>query len=89
MRGYGRNYDFGHLLDCASGLNRLALLEYSKEVIKLSKAHVKQRPLWAKLHPLSPGHAKPDLSDFARLATNDQITKALKVGLQQAQTLLT
>ncbi|KAL2622804.1 hypothetical protein R1flu_003009 [Riccia fluitans] len=33
------------------------------------------------------GHAKPDLSNFARLATYDQIT--LKVGLQQAQTLLT
>ncbi|KAL2651960.1 hypothetical protein R1flu_020088 [Riccia fluitans] len=89
MRGYERNYDFGYLLDCASGLNRLAVLEYGKEVVKLSKAHVKQRPLWAKLHPLPPGHAKPALSDFARLATDDQITKALKVGLQQAQTLLT
>ncbi|KAL2610848.1 hypothetical protein R1flu_022540 [Riccia fluitans] len=89
MRGYERNYDFGDLLDCASGLNCLAVLEYGEDVIKLSKAHVKQRPLWTKLHPLPPGHAKPDLSDFARLATNDQITKALKVGLQQAQTLLT
>ncbi|KAL2629652.1 hypothetical protein R1flu_014338 [Riccia fluitans] len=89
MRGYERNYDFGDLLDCASGLNRLAALEYSKEAIKLSKAHVKQRSLWVKLHPLPPGHAKPDLSNFARLATDDQITKALKGGLQQAQTLLT
>ncbi|KAL2621273.1 hypothetical protein R1flu_001478 [Riccia fluitans] len=87
--GSERNYDFGDLLDCASGLNRLAVLEYGEDVIKLSKAHVKQRPLWAKLHPLPPGHAKPDLSDFARLATDDQITEALKVGLQQAQTLLT
>ncbi|KAL2612173.1 hypothetical protein R1flu_023865 [Riccia fluitans] len=34
-------------------------------------------------------HAKPDLSNFARLVTDDQITEALKVGLQQAQTLLT
>ncbi|KAL2622603.1 hypothetical protein R1flu_002808 [Riccia fluitans] len=89
MRRYERNYDFGDLLDCASGLNPLALLEYGKEVIKLPKAHVKQRPLWAKLHPLPPGHAKPNLSDFTRLATDDQITEALKVGLQQAQTLLT
>ncbi|KAL2632184.1 hypothetical protein R1flu_016870 [Riccia fluitans] len=89
MRGYERNYDFGDLLDCASGLNRLAVLEYGVDVIKLSKAHVKQIPLWAKLHPLPPGHAKPDLSDFARLATDDQITEALTVGLQQAQTLLT
>ncbi|KAL2642793.1 hypothetical protein R1flu_010380 [Riccia fluitans] len=89
MRGYERNYDFGDLLDCASGLNHLAALEYSKEAIKLSKAHVKQRPLWAKLHSLSPGHAKPDLSDFARLVIDDQITKALKVGLQEAQSLLT
>ncbi|KAL2621311.1 hypothetical protein R1flu_001516 [Riccia fluitans] len=87
--GYERNYDFGDLLDCASGLNHLAVLEYSEDVVKLSKAQVKQRPLWAKLHPLPPGHAKPDLSDFARLATDDQITKALKVGLQQVQTLLT
>ncbi|KAL2612088.1 hypothetical protein R1flu_023780 [Riccia fluitans] len=84
MRGYERNYDFGDLLDCASGLNRLAVLEYSEEVVKLSKAHVKQRPLWAKLHPLPLGHAKPDMADFARLATDDQITEALKVGLQQA-----
>ncbi|KAL2632676.1 hypothetical protein R1flu_004155 [Riccia fluitans] len=89
MRGYERNYDFGNLLDCASGLNHLAILEYGEDVVKLSKAHVKQRPLWVKLHPLPPGHVKPDLSDFARLATDDQITKALKVGLQQAQTLLT
>ncbi|KAL2619903.1 hypothetical protein R1flu_000108 [Riccia fluitans] len=89
MRGYERNYDFGDLLDCASGLNHLVVLEYGEEVVKLSKAHVKQRPLWAKLHPLPPSHAKPDLSDFARLATDDQITKALKVGLQQVQTLLT
>ncbi|KAL2633401.1 hypothetical protein R1flu_004880 [Riccia fluitans] len=89
MRGYERNYDFGDLLDCASGLNRLAVLEYGEDVVKLSKAHVKQRSLWAKLHPLPPSHAKPDLSDFARLATDDQITEALKVGLQQAQTLLT
>ncbi|KAL2621662.1 hypothetical protein R1flu_001867 [Riccia fluitans] len=84
MRGYERNYDFGDLLDCASGLNHLAVLEYGEDVVKLSKTHVKNRPLWAKLHPLPPGHAKPDLSDFARLATNNQITKALKVGLQQA-----
>ncbi|KAL2629884.1 hypothetical protein R1flu_014570 [Riccia fluitans] len=89
MRGYERNYDFGDLLDCASGLNRLVALEYGEDVVKLSKAHVKHRPLWAKLHPLPPGHAKPDLSDFARLATDDQITEALKVGLQEAQILLT
>ncbi|KAL2620429.1 hypothetical protein R1flu_000634 [Riccia fluitans] len=82
--GYERNYDFGDLLDCASGLNRLAVLEYDEDVVKLSKAHVKQRPLWAKLHPLPPSHAKPDLFDFARLATDDQIIEALKVGLQQA-----
>ncbi|KAL2609739.1 hypothetical protein R1flu_028312 [Riccia fluitans] len=88
MRGYERNYDFGDLLDCASGLNRLVVLEYGKDFVKLSKAHVKQRPLWTKLHPLPPGHAKPDLSDFARLATDDQIIEALKVGLQEAQTLL-
>ncbi|KAL2630818.1 hypothetical protein R1flu_015504 [Riccia fluitans] len=64
-------------------------VQLGEEVVKLSKAHVKQRSLWAKLLPLPPDHAKPDLSDFARLATDDQITKALKVGLQQAQTLLT
>ncbi|KAL2634103.1 hypothetical protein R1flu_005582 [Riccia fluitans] len=84
MRGYERNCDFGDLVNCASGLNRLAALEYGEEAVKLSKAHVKQRILWTRLHPLPPGHAKPDLFDFARLATDDQITKALKVGLQQA-----
>ncbi|KAL2653470.1 hypothetical protein R1flu_021598 [Riccia fluitans] len=89
MRGYERNYDFGDLLDCVSGLNHLAALEYGKEAVKLSKAHVKQRPLRAKLHPLLPGHAKPDLFDFARLAIDDHITKALKVGLQEAQSLFT
>ncbi|KAL2631095.1 hypothetical protein R1flu_015781 [Riccia fluitans] len=89
MRGYERNYDFGDIVNCASGLNRLAAIEYNEEAVKLSKAHVKQRTLWTRLHLLAPGHAKPDLSDFARLVTNDQITKTLKVGLQQAQTLLT
>ncbi|KAL2609573.1 hypothetical protein R1flu_028146 [Riccia fluitans] len=67
-----------------------ACLEHVQlDVVKLSKAHVKHRPLWAKLHPVPPGHAKPDLFDFARLATDNQITEALKVGLQEAQTLLT
>ncbi|KAL2621818.1 hypothetical protein R1flu_002023 [Riccia fluitans] len=66
MKGYERNYDFGDLVDCAIGLNRLASLEYGEEAMKLSKAHVKQRTLWARLHPLPPGHAKPNLSDFAR-----------------------
>ncbi|KAL2634896.1 hypothetical protein R1flu_006375 [Riccia fluitans] len=89
MRKHERNYDFGDLVDCASGLNRLVALEYGKEAMKLPKAHVKQRPIWASLDPLPPGHAKPDLSDFARLATDDQIIEALKIGLQQAQTLLT
>ncbi|KAL2650038.1 hypothetical protein R1flu_018166 [Riccia fluitans] len=88
MRRYERNYDFGDLVDCANNLDHLAALEYGEEAVKLSKAHLKQRTLWARLHPLPLGHAKPDLFDFARLATNDQITKALKVGLQQAQTLL-
>ncbi|KAL2652990.1 hypothetical protein R1flu_021118 [Riccia fluitans] len=89
MRGYERDYDFGDIMDCVTGLNRLAALEHGEEAMKLSKAHVKQRTLWARLHPLPSGHAKPDLSDFARLVIDDQITKALKVGLQQAQTLLT
>ncbi|KAL2644062.1 hypothetical protein R1flu_011649 [Riccia fluitans] len=84
MREYEGNYDFGDLLDCVSGLNRLAVLENGEDVVKLSKAHVKHRPLWAKLHPLPPGHAKADLSDFARLVTDDQIIEALKVGLQEA-----
>ncbi|KAL2629013.1 hypothetical protein R1flu_013699 [Riccia fluitans] len=82
MKGYERNYDFEDLLDCVSGLNHLAVLEYGEDFIKLSKAHVKHRPLWTKLHPLPPSHVKPDLSDFARLATDDQIIEALKVGLQ-------
>ncbi|KAL2651525.1 hypothetical protein R1flu_019653 [Riccia fluitans] len=89
MRGYEGNYDFGDLVDCVSGLNHLAALEYGEEAMKLPKAHVKQRTICASLHPLPPGHVKPDLSDFARLATNDQIIKALKIGLKQAQTLLT
>ncbi|KAL2624188.1 hypothetical protein R1flu_008433 [Riccia fluitans] len=88
MKKYERNYDFGDLVDSANGLNHLAGLEYDEEVMKLSKALVKQRTLWTRLDPLPPGHAKLDLSNFVRLATNDQMTKALKVGLQQAQTLL-
>ncbi|KAL2631975.1 hypothetical protein R1flu_016661 [Riccia fluitans] len=64
-----------------------ATLEYGEDAVKLSKAHVKQRTLWVRLHPLPPGHAKPDLFDFARLATDDQIIEVLKVGLQQGLTL--
>ncbi|KAL2633620.1 hypothetical protein R1flu_005099 [Riccia fluitans] len=56
MRGYERNYDFGDLLDCASGLNRLAVLEYDEDVVKLSKAHVKQRPLWRETAPIATSH---------------------------------
>ncbi|KAL3692524.1 hypothetical protein R1sor_006175 [Riccia sorocarpa] len=89
MKGYERNYDFGDLLDCASGLNRLAALEYGEKAVKISKGHVKQRTLWAKLHPLPPDQTKPDLADFGGLETDEKICSALQVGLLQAQSLLT
>ncbi|KAL3675016.1 hypothetical protein R1sor_024964 [Riccia sorocarpa] len=89
MKGYEQNYDFGDLLDCASGLNRLAALEYGEEAVKVSKGHVKQRTLWAKLHPLPPDQTKPDLADFGGLETDEKICSVLQVGLLQAQSLLT
>ncbi|KAL3701344.1 hypothetical protein R1sor_019366 [Riccia sorocarpa] len=78
MKGYERNYDFGDLLDCASGLNRLAAFEYGEEAVKVSKGHVKQRTLWAKLHPLPPDQTKPDLADFGGLETDEKIYSALQ-----------
>ncbi|KAL3685298.1 hypothetical protein R1sor_003320 [Riccia sorocarpa] len=38
MSGYERNYDFGDLLACASGLNRIAWMEFGEENIELNMA---------------------------------------------------
>ncbi|KAL3694044.1 hypothetical protein R1sor_007695 [Riccia sorocarpa] len=55
MSGYERNYDFADLIDCASGLNRLAYMEYGEENIHFGRSHAKQQTIWGKLHPLLPG----------------------------------
>ncbi|KAL3675335.1 hypothetical protein R1sor_025283 [Riccia sorocarpa] len=57
MSGYERNYDFASLIDCASGLNRLASMEYGPENLHLGKTHSKQQTIWEKLHPLLSGEA--------------------------------
>ncbi|KAL3684793.1 hypothetical protein R1sor_002815 [Riccia sorocarpa] len=88
MIGYERNYDFASLIDCASGLNRLASMEYGAENLRLGKTHAKQQTIWGKLHPLVSGESEPDLADFSGLRTDDEITTALKKGFQQAQSLL-
>ncbi|KAL3700859.1 hypothetical protein R1sor_018881 [Riccia sorocarpa] len=38
MAGYERNYDFGDLMSCASGLNRIAWMEYGEENIQVGKS---------------------------------------------------
>ncbi|KAL3677806.1 hypothetical protein R1sor_020762 [Riccia sorocarpa] len=88
MKGYERNYDFADLVSCASGLNRIASMEYGEENIRLGRSHAKQQTIWGKLHPLLAGELEPDLSDFSRLSTDAEITEALKKGLEQAQSLL-
>ncbi|KAL3692696.1 hypothetical protein R1sor_006347 [Riccia sorocarpa] len=67
MAGYERNYDFGDLISCASGLNRIAWMEYGEENIQVGKSHVKQRTICGKLHPLHPGEVEPNLADFKGL----------------------
>ncbi|KAL3683977.1 hypothetical protein R1sor_001999 [Riccia sorocarpa] len=76
MKGYERNYDFADLIDCASGLNRLASMEYGEEKLRMSTSHAKQHTIWGKLHPLVVGDKEPDLSDFARV-TNQTWWKTL------------
>ncbi|KAL3682655.1 hypothetical protein R1sor_000677 [Riccia sorocarpa] len=87
MKGYERNYDFADLVDCASGLNRLASMEYGEEKLHMSTSHAKQQTIWGKLHPLAVDESEPDLSDFTRLSTDGDIIHALKQGFQQAQSM--
>ncbi|KAL3698403.1 hypothetical protein R1sor_012479 [Riccia sorocarpa] len=88
MSGCERNYDFADLIHCASGLNRLASMEYGEEKLNMGRSHAKQQTIWGKLHPLDAGESEPDLSDFSGLRTNAEIVDALKKGLQEAQDLL-
>ncbi|KAL3695582.1 hypothetical protein R1sor_009658 [Riccia sorocarpa] len=88
MSGYEKNYDFASLIDCASGLNRLASMEYGAENLRLGKTHAKQQTIWGKFHPFVSGEREPDLADFSGLRTDDEVTAALKKGFQQAQSLL-
>ncbi|KAL3690868.1 hypothetical protein R1sor_004519 [Riccia sorocarpa] len=67
MARYERNYDFRDLIACASGLNRIARMEYGEENIQVGKSHVRQRTTWDKLHPLHPGEVEPNLADFEGL----------------------
>ncbi|KAL3696539.1 hypothetical protein R1sor_010615 [Riccia sorocarpa] len=88
MSGYERNYGFADLIDCASGLNRLASMEYGEENIHFGRSHAKQQTIWGKLHPLLAGETEPDLSDFNRLQTGAEVIEALKKGFDEAQNLL-
>ncbi|KAL3680514.1 hypothetical protein R1sor_023470 [Riccia sorocarpa] len=88
MSGVERNYDFGDLLDCASGLNRLTTLEYGEENLRFSKVQVKQQTIWSKLHPLGPGQIASNLADFDGLQSDIAIIEALKVGFSEAQDML-
>ncbi|KAL3676716.1 hypothetical protein R1sor_026664 [Riccia sorocarpa] len=88
MSGYERNYDFADLIDCASGLNRLAAMEYGEENLQMGKTHAKQQTIWGKLHPLVAGESEANLSDFTGLRSDAEFVDALKKGLQEAQGLL-
>ncbi|KAL3692300.1 hypothetical protein R1sor_005951 [Riccia sorocarpa] len=88
MTGYERNYDFADLINCASGLNILASMEYGEEKVVMGRGHAKQQTIWGKLHPLSADENEPDLADFTGLRTDDEFIAALKEGLQEAQNLL-
>ncbi|KAL3696556.1 hypothetical protein R1sor_010632 [Riccia sorocarpa] len=88
MSGYERNYGFANLIYCASGLNRLASMEYGEENIHFGRSHAKQQTIWGKLHPLLAGETEPDLSDFNRLQTSVEVIEALKKGFDEAQNLL-
>ncbi|KAL3681170.1 hypothetical protein R1sor_024126 [Riccia sorocarpa] len=85
MSGCERNYDFGDLINCASGLNRLASLEFGKEWLQVGGKHVKQDTIWSMLHPRPPGQYEPDLASFTNLETDSEVVDALKTGLREAQ----
>ncbi|KAL3685277.1 hypothetical protein R1sor_003299 [Riccia sorocarpa] len=80
MSGYERNYDFGDLLACASGLNMIAWMEFGEDNINVGRSHAKQRTIWGKLHPLQPLEVKPNLSDFRGLQSDEEVVSALLRG---------
>ncbi|KAL3685188.1 hypothetical protein R1sor_003210 [Riccia sorocarpa] len=46
MTGYERNYDFEDLIHSASGLNRLAAMEYGEENVFMGRGHARQQTIW-------------------------------------------
>ncbi|KAL3696467.1 hypothetical protein R1sor_010543 [Riccia sorocarpa] len=77
MSGYERNYDFADLIDCASGLNRLASMEYGEEKLNMGKSHAKQQTIWGKLHPLvAVGHeARHVMSEVLQQVCSEEEVK--------------
>ncbi|KAL3684531.1 hypothetical protein R1sor_002553 [Riccia sorocarpa] len=88
MSGYERNYNFADHIDCASGWNRLAAMEYGEENLQMGKTHAKQQTIWGKLHPLVAGESEVNLSDFTGLRSDGEFVDTLKKGLHEAQGLL-
>ena len=44
--------------------------------------------IWAKLYKLEDGEEEPNLGDYSIVATNEEVVKALKEGLKEAQKLI-
>jgi hypothetical protein len=87
MVGSERAYDFTDLLHAVGTLNRVAEEESNPQGLRFNKSHKKQESIWNKLHQQTTENHDV-LSHYGPISTDDKIIEALKVGLNDAQNLL-
>ena len=87
MVGLERAYDFTDLLHAVGTLNRVAEEESNPQGIRFNKSHKKQESIWNKLHQQTTKNHDV-LSQYGSISTDDKIIEGLKVGLNDAQNIL-
>ena len=82
-----RAYDFTNLLHAVGNLNRVVEEESNPKGLRFNKYHKKQESIWNKLHQQTTENHDV-LSQYGSISTDDKIIESLKVGLNDAQNLL-
>ena len=87
MVGAERAYDFTNLLHAVGTLNRVVEEEQNPQGIHFKKYHNKQENIWNKLHQETIKNIDI-LSQYDSISINNKIIKSLKIGLKDAQDIL-
>ena len=87
MVGSERAYDFTELLHDVGTLNRFVEDESNPQGLRFNKSHKKQESIWSKLHQQTTEN-RDVLSQYGSISTDDKIIESLKLGLNDAQNIL-